>query len=157
MNEHEKLLAYMFDDAMKLRDAGDLVAARRLLGSLVEQLTPEDNRMLSYAHAQLGLISKQLGDHAAQEVHYRVAVENTPWYDVASLALFHTLYDQKRRTEAFTEMVRFLRARPSKRYAEMVMGMFDETDPGVLRANFDTEQKRLLAEARSLVTRHRKN
>ena len=80
-----------------------------------------------------------------------------PWYDLPSLALFHTLYDQRRRTEAFTEMVRFLRARPSKRYAAMVMGMFDETDPGVLRANFTPEQKQLLAEARTLITRRRKN
>lgn len=157
MTENEKLLAFMFDDAMKLRDRGDLVAARQLLSALVAQLAPEDNRLLSHAHSQLGLIAKELGDQVAQEAHYRTAVVNMPRYDLPSLALFHTLYNQKRRTEAFEEMVRLLRINHSERYAELLTGMLDDTDPAVLRANFTAEQKQLLAEARDLVARRRKN
>jgi len=155
--ENEKLLAFMFDDAMKLRDSGDLVAARQMLGSLVEQLEPADRMLLSHSHTQLGHICELLGDHVAQEAHWRAAVAALPRYDLPSLGLFHTLYDQKRRTEAFEEMVRFLRRNHSAQYAEMVIGAFDETDPGVLRAKFTPEQKRLLGEARQLVLRRRKN
>jgi hypothetical protein len=155
--ENEQLLGFMFDDAMKLRNAGDLVAARQRLEALVEHLQPADRLLLSHAHTQLGHICEQLADPDAQEAHWRAAVSATPAYDLPSLGLFHTLYDQKRRTEALEEMVRFLRRKYSAQYAEMVMGMFDETDPAVLRAKFTLEQKQLLAEARQLVSRGRNN
>lgn len=155
--ENEQLLGFMFDDAMKLRDAGELVAARQRLEALVEQLQPADIRLLSRAHIQLGHICELLADPLAQEAHWRAAVKALPTYDLPSLGLFHTLYDLKRKTEAFEEMVRFMRRKHSAQYAELVIGMFDETDPAVLRAKFTPEQKRLLAEARQLVTRNRRN
>ncbi len=98
-----------------------------------------------------------MADRAAQEIHYRAAVAARPGYDLPSLGLFHTLYKQKRHTEAFQEMVRFLRRRYAEDYADMANGMLDQNDPAVRRANFTPEQKQLLGEARRLASRARKN
>jgi len=155
--KNEKLLGVMFDDAMKLRDAGDLVAARQMLDSLVEQLEPADRMLLSHSHTQLGYMCKLLADRRAQEAHWRAAVAATPTYDLPSLGLFHTPYNEKRRTEAFEEMVRFLRRKYSGQYAEMLKGLSDQDDPAVQRASFTPEQKQLLGEARRLVAKGRKN
>jgi tetratricopeptide (TPR) repeat protein len=147
--ENEKRLGYLFDDAMKLRDAGDLVAARRMLESLVEQLDAADARLLSHAHAQLGRLCERLGDHDKREAHFRAAVAGMPDYDLPSLGLFHALYDQGRRTEAFQEMVRLLRRSYSKEYAEMVAGIPAD--------RFPPEQRALIAEARQLTARRWRN
>jgi hypothetical protein len=148
MNEHEQRLAYLFDDAMKLRDAGDLVAARHVLELLVEQLDTTDKALLSHAHSQLGYICKLLGDQHKREAHFRAAVTATPEYDLPSLGLFHALYDCGLRTDAFREMVRLLQRSYSKQYAEMLLGLSSPT--------FSPEERALVAEARRLVAkRHR--
>lgn len=149
MNEHEKRLAYLFDDAMKLRNANDLVGARHLLESLVEQLDPEDKHLLSHAHSQLGRICARLGDHRKREAHFRAAVAATPEYDLPSLGLFHALYEQGRRTEAFQEMVRLMRLSYSRDYAELVSGLQSE--------DFTHEQRELIAAVRRVVAKHRRN
>jgi tetratricopeptide (TPR) repeat protein len=149
VNENEKRLCYLFDDAMKLRDAGDLVGARRMLASLVEQLRPEDVRLLSHAHLQLGYIFKLLGDHREREAHFRVATVVTPKREIASLGLYHALYHQGRLTEALQEMVRLLRLRDSQLYSELLTPRYAE--------GLSAEQQELIAEGRRLLARRRRN
>ena len=60
MTENEKILGFMFDEAMKLRDAGDLIAARRLLTQLLKQTNPDDRALVAHAHIQLGQVAKAL-------------------------------------------------------------------------------------------------
>jgi tetratricopeptide (TPR) repeat protein len=121
MNENQKRLGDMFDYAMKLRDAGDLVGARRLLESLVESLELEDRDLLSHTHSQLGRICERLGDHRKREAHFRAAIAAMPDYDLPSLGLFEALYDQGRLTEGLQEMVRLMRLSYSKDYAEVAL------------------------------------
>jgi hypothetical protein len=149
MTENEKRLSFMFDDAMRLRDAGEFVAARHLLASLVEQLTQQDEVLLPHTHMQLGNISDMLGDHSQREAHFRAASVIAPRKELASLGLFHALWDQGRRTEALEEMVRFLRWRYSEMYAEMLSPRFE--------ARLSAEQQALVGEARRLLARRRRN
>jgi tetratricopeptide (TPR) repeat protein len=152
MNEHEKRLAYMFDDAMKLRNAGDLAGARRLLESLVEQLDAEDADLLSYTHSQLGLICERLEDHQEREAHFRAAVATAPDYDLPSMGLFEALYDLGRWTEALQEMVRFMRLSHSKDYAEIASEISE-----MHSAEFTEEQRELIAEVHRLVAKRLRN
>jgi hypothetical protein len=146
---NEKRLRCMFDDAMKLRNAGDLIGARRLLESLVERLAADDRSLLSHAHSQLGHICQRLAHHCEREAHFRAAVAATPDYDLPSLGLFEALYDQGRRTEAFQEMARLMRLSYSRDYAEIV---------SVIDSDKLTEaQRKLVAEVRRAVARRRRN
>lgn len=152
MNENEKRLSYLFDDAMKLRNAGDLVGARRLLESLVERLDAEDKELLSHTHSQLGHICERLGDHRMREAHFRAAVATMPDYDLPSLGLFWALYHQGRWTEAFQEMLRLMRVSYSKDYAEVAAEM-SELHSG----EFTEGQRRLLDEVERLIAKRLRN
>jgi len=149
MNENEKRLSYLFDDAMKLRNAGDLVAARHVLASLIEQLRPEDTGLLSHAHMQLGYVFSLLGDQREREAHFRAATVVAPKRELASLGLFHALFDQGRITEALQEMVRLLRLRFSQMYSELLSPRYGRS--------FNAEQQELVAEGRRLLARYRRN
>jgi hypothetical protein len=141
-------MCFMFDEAMKLRDVGDLVAARRLLGRLVEQLAPHDGTLLSAAHVQLGQLAKRLGEHRESEPHFRAAVTASPISELASLGLFHVLFEFGRLRDAFQEMVRLLRRRYSEMYDEMLLEPRFGTE-------FTDELQDLLVEARRLQAKHR--
>lgn len=149
MTENEERLAAEFDNALKLRDAGNLSGARDALKALVEQLIPADKRLLAQTHMQLGNICDQLGDHAQQEAHFRSAVEIAPMLQLASLGLFHSLYEQGRIDDALREMLRLLRLRYSNLYADLLCDGYG--------SRFNVEQQSLLAEARLLLKRHRHN
>lgn len=148
MTENEKILAFMFDEAMKLRDAGDLVAARRLLTQVLEQTNPEDKLLISHAHIQLGQFAKALGEHDQREPHFRAAANALPTSHMASFGLFLALFDFGRLTEAFREMARFVRTRYSDLYDEMLQ----EPNYG---AEFTGEIHELIVEARQLLARRR--
>jgi hypothetical protein len=149
LSENEKRLSYLFDDAMKLRDAGELVAARRMLASLVEQLGPEDIALLSHAHMQLGYVSRLLGDRRGREAHFRAATIVRPRGELASMGLFHALFWQGRITEALQEMVRLLRLRYSQLYSELLTPRYGRS--------LDAEQQALIAEGRRLLARRSRN
>jgi hypothetical protein len=150
MTENEKLVGFMFDEAMKLRDAGDLVAARRLLARLLEQLRPDDKTLLWSSHLQLGYIAKLLGEDGEREAHYRAAAVALPSSDLASVSLYGTLFDLGRLNDAFQEVVRLLRLGHSERYEEMLL-------PPEFGAEFTGELRDLVLEARQLLAKHRPN
>lgn len=148
-DRERETVVFMFDEALKLRDAGELVAARHMLASLIEQLRPEDTGLLSHAHMQLGYIFKLLGDHVEREAHFRAATIVAPKRELASLGLFHALFDQGRRTEAFQEMVRLCGLRFSQLYSELLGPRYGRS--------FNAEQQELVAEGRRLLARYRRN
>jgi thioredoxin-like negative regulator of GroEL len=148
MTENEKTMGFMFEEAMKLGNAGDLVAARRLLTRLLEQLSPDDKVLLGNAHIQLGRFAKMLGEHGEREPHLRAATSALPASELASVGLFLALYDLGRLTEAFQEMVRFLRRRYSELYDEM-----PETPEDC--AEFVGKVEELIVEARRLLAARR--
>lgn len=150
MTENEKTVAFLFDEAMKLRDVGDLVAARRLLTRLLEQLTPEDKLLRAHAHIQLGQFARTLGDPAEREGHFRMAARALPSSELASCGLFLALHDLGRLPEAFQEMVRFLRTRYSELYDEILQTPQD-------CAEFVGEVHELIVEARRLLAARRPN
>jgi predicted Zn-dependent protease len=147
MTENEKDLGFMFDEAMKLRDAGDLVAARRLLTQLLKQ-NPDDKVLLAHAHMQLGQFAKALGEHHQCEPHFRAAADALPNSELASASLFFVLFRLGRLTEAFREMARLVGIRYSKIYDEMLL------DPK-FGAEFTGEIHELIVEARQLLARRR--
>lgn len=149
MNDNEKGVSKQFDYALRLRDAGDLAGARRALESLIEQLTPADVRLLPHSHMQIGSICRRVGDLTKCEFHFRSAVEVAPTLELASLGLFHALFDQGRLDEALQEMLRLLRLRDSELYAELLNDGFG--------AEFSNERQELVTEARRLLRRHRQN
>ena len=149
MTENEERLAAEFDNALKLRDAGNYSAARDALKVLIEQLVPSDKSLLAHAHMQLGNICDQLGDHVQREAHFRSAVEIAPMLQLASLGLFHALYEQGRIDDALQEMLRLLHLRYSNLYADLLCEGYG--------SRFNVEQQYLVAEARRLLKRHRQN
>lgn len=148
MTENEKNLAFMFDEAMKLRDAGDLVAARRLLTQLLKQTNPDDKVLVAHAHIQLGQFAKALGEHDQREPHFRAAVGALPKSELASFGWFLALFQLGRLTEAFREMARMVRIRYSELYDEMLV------DPRY-SAEFTAEIHELILEARRLLAARR--
>jgi predicted Zn-dependent protease len=148
MTENEKNLAFMFDEAMKLRDEGDLVAARRLLTHLLKQTNPDDKVLVGHAHIQLGQFANALGEHDRREPHFRAAVGALPRSELPSLGLFLALFDLGQLTEAFREMARLVRIRYSELYDEMLL------DPKY-GAEFAGEIHELILEARRLLAARR--
>jgi hypothetical protein len=149
MTDNEKRLGPIFDEAMKLRDAGELLAARGLLMTLVKLLTPQDKTLLPHAHVQLGAICKRLGRHVQRESHFRAASDIAPRLELASVGLFLALVHRGRLNEALYEMVRFVRLRYSELYDEMLTPRLD------LRV--DAAQQALITEAQLLLARRRLN
>ena len=91
-----------FSEAQKLCEAGDFAAELKLRIKLAES-NPES----SCHRAKLGLVYEELGELEPAEREYRKAVKLDPTWELASLGLFHILWDQDRRDEAFEEMKRF--------------------------------------------------
>jgi predicted Zn-dependent protease len=148
-NEHEKLLAQDFDRALAVRDTGDLAGARTLLLELVLRLTSSDTRLLAHSHMQLGNIAHKLGDAGGRVYHFTEAVKITPKLELASLGLFHALSTQGREKEAFQEMLRFLNAKDSEMYRELLCQGFGESLSAELQA--------MVTSARELLARHRRS
>jgi predicted Zn-dependent protease len=148
MTENEKNLAFMFDEAMKLRDAGDLVAARRLLTQVLEQTNRNDKLLLAHAHIQLGQFAKALGEHDEREPHFRAATSALPTSELASVGLFFALFHLGRLTEAFQEMVRLSRIRYSDLYDEML-------ENPKYGAEFTGDIQGMILEARGLLAKRR--
>ena len=149
MTEDEERFSAEFDNALKLRDEGSLSAARAALESLIARVPRSSNSLLAHSHIQLGDICDQLGDHTQREAHFRSAVEIAPLLQLASLGLFHTLYERGRIDDALQEMLRLLHLRDSDLYAELLCEGYG--------ARFTAEQQDHIMEARRLLKRHRQN
>ena len=93
-----------FAKAMRLRDEEDFASARDTLLELVNEA--EDNAVVDL---MLGHMHEMLNDPDEAAVSYAEAARLRPRWELASIGLFHMLFDLNRKDEAKTEMSRFLK------------------------------------------------
>jgi predicted Zn-dependent protease len=97
-----------FNEALRLRDAGSVAEAEAILLRLA-QLRPD----AGVVFGMLGHVQEQLGRSAEAAKSYRRATNLSPRSELASVSLFHVLYEQGDLEGAFDEMRRFRRRRRS--------------------------------------------
>jgi hypothetical protein len=118
--ETETALLPLIDEAYRLREKGDLDAAARLCRQVIAQLDVADRRLLSAARLELGHLARLSQDHEAARREFAEAVTASPRWELASLALFHSLLDLDRWKEALKELLRFVSLRDSAAYRELL-------------------------------------
>lgn len=112
MKEELKL---QFSEAVKLRDAGQLDPAKRILRDLAEK-DPRSTKIL----ATLGHVCWDMRALDEAVTVFKRAVELSPTLEAVSLGLFHSLWNLERREEALEEIKRFQSISDSEDYREIV-------------------------------------
>jgi tetratricopeptide (TPR) repeat protein len=140
-----------FDRALVHRDLGENDKALLLLDELVTSIKssgPTDRqsrRILIHSHMQIGYLHGLSGDQISRERHFRAATELAPRLELASLGLFHSLWELSRHEDALREIVRYVEHKNSDGYRELLSEGFG--------ADLPTAQARLADEARELLRR----
>jgi len=105
-----------FEQALRMRDEGKLAEAEELLLNLAERY-PE----AAFIQGILGDIQERRGRIAEAAASYRRATERSSASEVASISLFHALYQLGDLEGALAEMRRFRRrGAPSPMYDELI-------------------------------------
>jgi predicted Zn-dependent protease len=104
-----------FAKANRLRKEGDAQAAIKVLRGLITEF-PEK----AAAYLVIGDILWDAGKLPAASRAFRVATKLFPKLKIASLGLFHTLWEQSKTDAAFGEMKRFQRISFCRDYEEIV-------------------------------------
>jgi predicted Zn-dependent protease len=113
-----------FDRALRLRDSGRIAEAEDILSRLVQQ-----RPNLAAIHGVLGDIYDRQGKDREAVVCFRRAVALSPGSELASISLFHLLYQQGDLSGAFDEMKRFRRRGPSEEYNRLIEDLRLELPP----------------------------
>jgi tetratricopeptide (TPR) repeat protein len=100
-----------FNSALDLWHGGDGRAAIEILERLASEY-PDQPAILG----MLGAISRSLRDYERAVDYYQQTTALSPRSELASLGLFHSLWQVGRRDEAMDEMARFLTVAPSEEY-----------------------------------------
>lgn len=100
-----------FDDALRLRDAGQVDDAVKILEALAQR-RPDAYPVLG----TLAGIQYSQGDMEGARKNFSRTVELSPRSELASRGLFHALYRLGRLVEAFEEMARFRSLKRSSEY-----------------------------------------
>jgi tetratricopeptide (TPR) repeat protein len=106
--EYEK----RFNFALDRRDKNDLHGAIRELSQLVH----DEHQKPAPVYGMLGHLYFLLGDFENALINNREATRHGPKSELASLGLFHTLWELGRKDEALSEARRFIALRPSAEY-----------------------------------------
>lgn len=104
-----------FSKALDLEEQGELEAALERVKRLIAS-----GATTSAAYAKAGGLLWELERTREAETEFRKAVERAPKWKVASLGLFHTLWDQGLRVDALEEAKRFTKLTGSDEYMEIV-------------------------------------
>ncbi len=124
MNAEEKAkVEPEFNRALRLRDGGDWLGA----ATIFERLDAEHPNQA----AILGMWSSiyfHLKDWERALPLYLQTVALSPKSELASLGLFHSLWNVGRQKEAFTEMRRFLSLRESEEYRQLIEEVCEEAE-----------------------------
>jgi predicted Zn-dependent protease len=105
-----------FEGALRLRDAGQLAKAKEILLDLNHRY-PDLPPVLGV----LGDMQEELGELEEAARSYRRTTELSPGSELASISLFHALYQLGDVDGAFDEMRRFRsRGGPSEEYDRLV-------------------------------------
>jgi tetratricopeptide (TPR) repeat protein len=121
MAESNPLIDQCFEEAIELRDAGDLANA---VEKLKEALGMDPKHHPTVLLILGDLYHSQKDFNKARECQQET-VRLSPDSELASLSLFHTLWDMGDKWAAFREAKRFLSRHDSKEYFLMIGEMRD--------------------------------
>jgi tetratricopeptide (TPR) repeat protein len=138
----------IMDDAYEARNSGNLSLAMELCERALGVLVDTDTRPRANIHRELGFIYSLQKNWVRSEEHYRLAVELSPRYDLASMGLFLSLFHQNRLRDALLEAVRLLKLQDSRAYREL----FEDGDG--FRDDLESDDRALAEEARTLLRCH---
>ncbi len=116
--------------AIKHRHERQFDEAARLCRLALEHLPAGYRRREAGINGELGFIERKRGHLEAAEEFSRTATTLSPRSELASIGMFHTLWDQKKRKEALEEVVRLVSMRDSDHYSELLSHGFRD-DLGV--------------------------
>lgn len=135
-----------FDRGCSLRDLRQLEEALSEFQLIVKE-GKSSRTLIANSWLQIGYISEMLGDEATREHANLQATQIAPRMELASIGLFHALFDQGRLVEALTEAMRFLSLRDSEAYRELLCG-------DGFRDDVSAEIRALADRARNLLAKH---
>ena len=110
-----------FQEALALKDAGELTAATDILASLAQEASDSIGFWLVFGDAR-----EELGDLSGAVTCYGNAVRLAPTHELASRSLFHCLWelsqkgDEEAQSRALAEIRRFLSVSDSQVYEEII-------------------------------------
>lgn len=139
----------LFDEALRLRDTGEIAESMKRLEEIVDGFPKDHDERLIAAHscAQLAGLHSDRGDQDACERWFRRALQIGPGFELASVGLFTTLWETERRIEALDELVRFLEKKDSPEYRRMLGG-------DGFRDDLSPAERALAEQGRALLAKH---
>jgi predicted Zn-dependent protease len=133
-----------FDEALRLRDAGQVNEALSILRRLADQ-RPD----LANVVGMLAGLEYQTGDYESAARNARNAVKLAPRSELASVILFHSLYRLQSVDEAFAEVERFRTIKSSDEYEKILTEMDDDTSKALQQRPFDAVLQLVLRKVRA--------
>jgi tetratricopeptide (TPR) repeat protein len=133
MAEEEKLqeIERIFKDATELRDSGRLVEAAEKLHSILS-MSPQRKAPILGPLAHIYFLLK---DYENARSYFVETLRLSPKSELASLGLFHTLWNMGKPRDAFEEAKRFLALRDSEEYFLLAEEMRDAFEAGGIDLN----------------------
>jgi len=113
--QSDSLIKEEFAKAMALKGSGKLAASMVILEKLIVARSKS-----AKLRCALGGVYWDLKKYAPAIKQFSVAVDISPTSELASLGLFHCLWEQGKRDLAFDEMKRFMLVSDSDDYREIV-------------------------------------
>jgi tetratricopeptide (TPR) repeat protein len=104
----------MFEEAIALRDNGELEKAIRVLLNIID-IYPNDSRT-SGVYSVLGGVYSDLDDYLKSSLNFRKSTELNPNSELASLGLYLSYAKLNEGEEAIEELIRYLKKFPAKLY-----------------------------------------
>lgn len=114
-DQFSKLEKNKFAKAKELSEKGDILGMLEVMKDLVKS-NPES----AVFRAVLANAYWSVGELETAEKEFRDAVQLAPESEKVSLGLFHCLWDQNKKDEAFEEMKRFMTIADSEDYRAIV-------------------------------------
>jgi predicted Zn-dependent protease len=134
-DERETRLKEEFNEALRLRDAGELGKARQTLERLAQE-HPTRSEIVG----MLAGLQYQAGDHEQAAATARNCIALSPRSELASRIVFHACLELEDVDSAFAEAARFRAIKDSPEYDRTLA----EMDDGTLRALRDRPHDALL-------------
>lgn len=103
-------IAPEFNEAIRLKNEGRLAHAERIFLDLTRRAP------IGATFGMLGHVQEKLGKLGEAAASYRRATECSPGSELASISLFHALFELGDLDAAFAEMLRFRWRGPSPEY-----------------------------------------
>jgi predicted Zn-dependent protease len=121
-DEREARITQEFNEALRLRDSGELRRARTILERLAQE-NPKRPEIIG----MLAGLQFQMGDHKNAADTARNCIALSPRSELASRILFHACLELRDVDSAFSEVARFRALKDSSEYDRTLAEMEDGT------------------------------